>query len=55
MDEGPKNPDCSMESTDILLACPWNKRSLATSLYNILQSLVKQLPGKIKNHSMEKK
>lgn len=54
MDQGPKNPDCSMESTGILLACPWNERLLATSLY-ILQSLVKQLHGKIKNRSVEKK
>lgn len=43
-----------MESTGTLLACPGNERLLATSLYNLLQSLVKQLPGKIKKCSVEK-
>lgn len=44
-----------MESTGTLLARPGNERLLATSLYNILQTLVKQLPGKIKKCSVEKK
>lgn len=44
-----------MESTGTLLACPCNERLLATNLYDILQSLVKQLPGKIKKCSVEKK